>query len=160
MEQRYRNFLVVYFSLTGKTKLLACEIAKILNCNIEEIIDLKERRGLLGFLRSCFDAVKENFTEIKPLQISFEKYEHIIICSPIWAINLPPAVRTFVKYFSDRFKSVSFFCTMGGFGDKKVFLKFENLCSKKPVICASFKQIEITSGKYVGKLKEILKTFL
>jgi flavodoxin len=106
MKQKYKNFLVLYYSLTGKTRLLAERIAEILSCDIEEIVELEERRGLLGFLRSGFDAVKENFTEIKPPKTNFREYDRIIICSPVWAMNLPPAVRTFVKSFSGEFNSV------------------------------------------------------
>ena len=68
------------------------------------------------------------------------------------------ATRTFVKNFYEKFKSVSFFCTMGGVGDKKFFSKLESLCNKKPVICASFKKLDIVSGKYIEKLKELIKT--
>jgi len=158
MGQNNKNFLVVYFSHSGTTKILAEKIVEILSCDIEEIIELKERKGLLGFLQSGFEAAKEKLTEIKPLKTNIEKYEHIIICSPVWAMNLPPATRTFVKNFYEKLKSVSFFCTMGGVGDKKFFSKLESLCNKKPVICASFKKLDIVSGKYIEKLKELLKT--
>jgi len=158
MGQNNKNFLVVSFSHSGTTKILAEKIVEILSCDIEEIIELKERKGLLGFLQSGFEAAKEKLTEIKPLKTNIEKYEHIIICSPVWAMNLPPATRTFVKNFYEKLKSVSFFCTMGGVGDKKFFSKLESLCNKKPVICASFKKLDIVSGKYIEKLKELLKT--
>jgi hypothetical protein len=46
---------------------------------------------------------------------------------------------------------------MGGVGDKKFFSKLESLCNKKPIICASFKKLDIVSGKYIEKLKELLK---
>ena len=158
MGQNNKNFLVVSFSHSGTTKILAEKIVEILSCDIEEIIELKERKGLLGFLKSGFEAAKEKLTEIKSLKTNIEKYEHIIICSPVWAMNLPPATRTFVKNFYEKLKSVSFFCTMGGVGDKKFFSKLESLCNKKPVICASFKKLDIVSGKYIEKLKELLKT--
>jgi len=160
MEQNNKNFLVVYYSHTGATKILAEKIAEILSCDIEEIVELKERKGLLGFLKSGFEAAKEKLTEIKPLKTNIEKYEHIIICSPVWAMNLPPATRTFVKNFSKEFKSVSFFCTLNGFGDKRVFLKLETLCNKKPKISASFKKTEIENAKYIEKLKDIILKIL
>ena len=45
-------------------------------------------------------------------------------------MNLPPAVRTFVKNFCEKFKSVSIFCTMGGFGNKRFFSKFDFYVTK------------------------------
>ena len=76
--------------------------------------------------------------------------------SPVWAMNIPPAIRTFVKNYCHKFNSVSFFCTMRWFGDKRFFSKLEFLCNKKPVICASFKRMDIISGK----LKNISKIFV
>jgi len=73
-------------------------------------------------------------------------------------MNLPPAIRTFVKNFSEKFKSVSFFCTMNGFGDKRFFSKLETLCNKKPKISISFKKSEILNSKYIEKLKELLRS--
>ncbi len=159
MEQKYKN-LVIYYSLTGTTKLLAEKIAEILTCDTEEIIELKERKGILGFLKSSFEAAKEKLTKIKPLQTNIEKYEHIIICSPVWAMNIPPAIRTFVKNYCQKFNSVSFFCTLGGFGNKRFFSKLESLCNKKPFTCASFTKRDIDSGKYVEILKNISKIFV
>ena len=57
--------LVVYFSRTGGTKKVAEAISNILSCDIEEIVDTKDRTGLLGYIRSGRQAMKKKLTAIK-----------------------------------------------------------------------------------------------
>ena len=48
--------LVVYYSRTGRTKKIAKEIQERLNADIEEIHDVKNREGILGWLSAGRDA--------------------------------------------------------------------------------------------------------
>ncbi len=148
--------LVVFYSKTGITKKVAENIKEILNCDIEEVVDLKKRSGILGFIISGRDAALEKLTEIKKLTKNISQYEHIIIGTPVWAGNITPAIRTFVESYSRLFKNVSFFCTMRITGDKKVFEKLSLICNKKPIFYISFRQKEVLSGKYLNRLKNLL----
>jgi flavodoxin len=40
-----KKILVLYYSRTGITKVLASYIAKLLNADLEEIVDTKKRTG-------------------------------------------------------------------------------------------------------------------
>jgi len=42
--------LVAYYSRTGNTKKVAVEIAKNLKADIDEIIDKKDRSGMIGWI--------------------------------------------------------------------------------------------------------------
>ena len=48
--------LIVFFSRTGTTRVLATALAGVLSADVEEICDLSERRGALGYLRCVIDS--------------------------------------------------------------------------------------------------------
>jgi len=50
--------LVVYYSRTGNTKFVAEKIAQELGADIEEVIDKKNRFGLINYLRAGGDALR------------------------------------------------------------------------------------------------------
>ncbi len=57
--------LVVYYSRTGNTKFVAEEVTAELGADMEEIIDLKNREGKLGWLSSSRDATGNRQTKIE-----------------------------------------------------------------------------------------------
>ncbi len=152
--------IIVFYSLTGNTKKVAESIAEILKCDIEEIIDYKNRKGFLGFLISGRDAILKKTTQISPISKDISQYEHVIIGTPVWASNITPAIRTFITNYREVFKNVSFFCTMGFSGDKNVFRELELLCVRKPLFCVSFSQKEILYKRYFEKLDSVLKKLI
>ncbi|MFQ3675070.1 MAG: hypothetical protein SNJ64_00830, partial [Endomicrobiia bacterium] len=147
------NSLVLFYTRSGTTKVVATKIAEILNCDIEEVVDCKNRDGILGWLSSGRDAFRKYLTTIKPIAKDLSSYEHIIIGTPVWAGNVTPAIRTVVKNYCDKFNKVTFFCTMGITGDKKVFAELELLCKQKPVSKLAINRSEVISGEYVKKIK-------
>ena len=54
--------LVVFYSRTGTTKKVGEALADLLQCDSEELIDTKKRKGPLGFLRSGRDATRNKLT--------------------------------------------------------------------------------------------------
>lgn len=122
--------LIVYYSRTGNTKKIAEILAKKLKADTEEIIDLKNRKGPINFIRSGKEAMSEKPAAIKDPKKDPSKYDLIIIGTPVWASNVSTPIRTYVK--NNTFKKVAFFCTTGGRGIDKCFKKLEEIC-KKPI---------------------------
>jgi len=54
--------LVVFYSRTGTTKRVAESISNLLKCDVEEVIDRKDRKGPLGCLKSGSDAMSKKLT--------------------------------------------------------------------------------------------------
>ena len=52
--------LVVYYTRTGKTKVVAEKVSAELGADIEEIVDLKKREGKLGWIAGGRDAMQKN----------------------------------------------------------------------------------------------------
>jgi flavodoxin len=105
--------LVVYYSRTGKTKFVAETIAAELGSETEEIIDLKNREGKLGWMSATQDASRGKETHIAPTNKTPKDYDLLIIGTPVWAFNTTPAIRTYIKNNDLSGKKVALFFTLG-----------------------------------------------
>jgi flavodoxin len=150
--------LVVYYSRTGTTKRLGEEIARLLKSDIEELIDLKNRMGIFGWIFSGRDAMKKYTTKIKEINKDIKKYDLVIIGTPNWGASLTPATRTFLEKYKRDIKKAAFFCTMGGDNPGKTFIQMEEIIQIKPIGTLALKAKEVTSGFSNDKIKYFLKT--
>jgi flavodoxin len=124
------DILVVFYSRTGNTSYVGKKIAKILEAEIDEIIDLKNRGGIMGWLGGGRDAFFKRRTKIKNKK-NPEDYKKIIIGSPIWAGTITPAVREYLIKYKTKLnsKKLYFYCTFGG-SPGKYFSDAESLSKK------------------------------
>jgi len=127
------KILVTYYSRTKITETVARKIQESLDCDMEEIIDLKSRLGIFGWIKSCFDAIRRNPTKIKPLEKNPSDYDLVIIGTPVWASSTSSATLTYLEENKEKFKDVSFFCTCGSGGYSETFSKMEEIVDKKAV---------------------------
>jgi flavodoxin len=130
--------LVVYYSLTGKTKLVSRVIAETLNTKSVEIKEVKPRKG--GFpvyVIGGFGALLNKGSSIKRVDVNLNQYDRIFVGSPIWASRPAPAVNAFIYNANFEGRSVFLFCTMGGDNAEKAL---DNMKAK----------IEKSQGKVVG----------
>ncbi|MBD3404590.1 MAG: flavodoxin [Candidatus Lokiarchaeota archaeon] len=112
------NTLVVYYSRTGNNKSIAEIIAKSISADLDEIIDKKDRSGVLGWLRAGKDSKSQNETEIEYSK-NPQEYDTIVIGSPIWAGNIIPPLRTYLESVDLSGKRVAFFicCKTEGYNE-------------------------------------------
>lgn len=106
--------LVVFYSRTGNARFVAQTIAAEIGSDLEEIIDLKKRNGLIGFLGGGFDARLGKETKIGPTQKSPVDYDLIVVGTPIWAGRPTPAITTYLKKTDLSGKKVAVFLVQGG----------------------------------------------
>ena len=114
------KILVVFYSRSGKTKKVAGKISELLKCEIEEIIDMKNRKGIPGFLSAGTDANLRKLTAIKEIKNNPSLYDLVIVGTPIWSSNISTPIRTYLFLYKEEFKKVAFFCTRLGLDFKKV----------------------------------------
>jgi flavodoxin len=134
--------LVTFYSRDGHTKKVAEKIAKFLKCDIDEIVDKKDRSRIIGWLISGKDASTKKLTEIENKKDP-SKYDLIIIGTPVWAFTMTPAIRTYLTKNKLKFKNnkIAFFCTFGG-KESKSLSDMEKL-SKKPIMSLGLKDKDI-----------------
>lgn len=146
------KILVVYYSRTGKTRQVAEEIAESLNGDIEEIRDKRDRVGVLGFLRSGYEALTGKLTEIQPISRKPGEYELTIVGSPVWAGRLPSPTRAFLVDYGGEIKNAAFFATCLR-SSGRIFTQMEEL-TKPPIATLEVKDEDIKSNRYLEKIKE------
>jgi len=107
--------LVVYYSLTGKTRLVAQAIAQSLSAALVEITEKKPRKlGPFIYLIGGFGAITNRASKTNPIDVDFRQYERIFIGSPIWASRPVPAVNSFIYQTNFEGRDVVPFFSMGG----------------------------------------------
>ena len=112
--------VIVFYSRTRKTAKVAKTLADEISADIIEINDLKDRMGVINYLGSSIDALRENKTNIKPDSCDLSDYGLIYIGSPTWAAKPAPAVITMIDKCDFKGKDVILFSTMGSSGGLKV----------------------------------------
>jgi flavodoxin len=107
------NALTIFYSRTGKTRIIAETIKDTLGGKLQEIIDLKDRSGFRGYMSGVIDIFFQSITEISPRELNLDHYDLLFIGSPIWGNKFPPAITTFFSraQFSD--KKVVLFADFG-----------------------------------------------
>lgn len=152
------NILIAFYSRKGHTKKIGELISNSLNCDYEEIIDLKKRTGfIIGFLKCGYAATREKQTSIKEIQKDPGLYDLIILGTPIWNKKMTPAIRTYISDNKNKFKNIAFFCTLGGKGASKTFESMAKFCDKEPLSTLEITKKEINSGYHIDKVNSFIQ---
>lgn len=93
------KYKVVYFSRTGTSKRVAQKISNKLSCDIIEITDGMNWKGILGFIKGGYYATANKNVNIE-VHGNVDSLDEIILVTPLWAGGLTPAVRAFLKKVS------------------------------------------------------------
>lgn len=153
--------LVVYYSRTGTTKLAAAAIAKTLGADLEAIVDLTPRLGLVGYLRCGYEAARRKRTRIERGARDPRDYDLVIIGSPVWGASLSSPVRAYLDEHRDRFNDVAFFCTCGGRGGERVLEQMTEVTRKSPIAGLVLREMEVRqdrAGDKIARFSRALRT--
>ena len=101
----FRRPLVIYYSLTGTTRVLAEEAALRLGC---DTLELKSRVDRCGFFKvNCvFDQLLDRDDDLEPVTCALDSYNPIILAAPVWIHRYASPMRTFIKQVSLKNKDV------------------------------------------------------
>lgn len=152
-----KKILIVYYSRTGTTRKLVEVMKEELRGDVEEIIDTKNRKGLVGYIQAGRDAMKKYLTKIEKPSKNPADYDLVIIGTPIWSWNVSTPVRTYLSELKGSFKQVAFFCTMGGSGAEGAFSSMKELIGVDPIATLSLTNIEILKNKDLKSLEKLNK---
>lgn len=129
--------LVVYYSFTGKTELVARAIAQTLNADMRKIEEVKKRKKPFVFLTGGYEAIRGKSSEIKEMDFNLD-CDLLFLGTPVWAGRPTPAVNAFVSKADFRNKKVVLFVTMLGISGKATKILTDAIESKGGKIIDSF----------------------
>ena len=115
------NPLIVYYSRSGTSRIVADTLKEQLACNIEGIHSTKDREGFLGVLTCVFDQLLNRDDTLQPLEKNPNNYNPVILVSPVWVGKLASPARTFIKQTRLDGKDIYLMLTYNGSlsGDKE-----------------------------------------
>ena len=115
---------IVFYSMSGNTKYVADKIAERIEADIIRIDPVKAYpdKGAKKFIWGGKSAVMGEKPALHSYEFNVEKYDRIILGTPVWASNFAPPIRTFIKENPNIHgkKLAVFTCFSGGGADKAI----------------------------------------
>lgn len=150
------NKLVVYFSYTGNTKMIANKIKKRLNCDSLEI------KTVIPYSKDYDTVVNDeqnseasnHLPEIQDINIDLSKYDELILGTPVWWYRPVPAIRTFLTKNDLSGKFIKPYATNAGWLGR-TFKEIEKLCPNSNVESGMNIVFESYSDKLVTNEQDI-----
>ena len=150
------NKLIVFFSYTGNTKMIANKIKEKLNCDILEI------KTVIPYSKDYDTVVNDEHNseasnylpQIEEINIDLSIYDEIILGTPVWWYRPVPAIRTFLKQNDLTGKTIKPFATNAGWLGR-TFKEIETLCPNSNVNKGMNIVFRSYSNQLVTKEKDI-----
>ena len=131
-----KKILIVYLSRTNNTKaiaefiqqkvggtIIALELETPYPADYNAIVRQVARENETGFL----PPLKTKIDRI-------EQYDYIFLGFPTWGMQLPPPVKSFLRQYNLKGKTVIPFNTNGGYGEGSSFQTVRELCPQSTVL--------------------------
>ena len=150
------KILLVYFSYTGNTKIIADMIKDKLNCDVFEIktvIPYSEDYDTVVNDEQNSEA-SNHLPEIQNIDIDLSQYDEIILGTPVWWYRPVPAIRTFLTQNDLSGKIIKPFATNAGWLGK-TFKEIKLLCPNSKVEEGMNIVFQSYSDKLVTKEQDI-----
>lgn len=132
--------LLVYYSYTGNTKIIADIIKKELDCDVAQL----KPKNL--FLEEDYQAIVDEYqanesskrcVEIEDINVDLSDYDKVIIGTPVWWYTITPVLREFLKNNDLSQKQVFAFATNAGWLGR-TFKEIESYCNVKKELNIQF----------------------
>jgi len=151
-----KKILVVFYSRTGTTRKAANYIAGELGSDTEEILDVKSRWGLFGWLRSGMEGVREMTPPIQETKKDPSAYDVVVLGTPWWGGKMSSPLRSYIAKNKDKFRQVAFLITSGGEDLGNGIPNMEAACGKKHAAVFTATMDEVKGGSYTNKIRDFL----
>lgn len=130
-----KNVLVVYYSLTGNTKMIAETIAQSIDSDILELKPVKELKAEGGskYFWGGYQATMKIKPKLKTIDINPLDYNLIILGTPVWAWTYTPPIHSFLSKFDLTSKNVALWTCSQGDGTRAMS-KFKKALKKANIL--------------------------
>ena len=119
--------IIVYYSLEGNTDYAAKRIASELKADLLRLEPEKAYpdSGFKKFFWGGKSAVMAETPKLCSYAFNASEYDRIVFGFPVWASNVAPPIRTFVKENDPDGKRIAAFACESGAGAEKAFVKLK-----------------------------------
>ena len=121
--------LIVYYSLEGNTAQTAEQIAEATGADLLRLRPVKAypSGGFAKFFWGGKSAVMAETPKLEAYDADPAEYDRIVFGFPVWAGNVTPPIRSFVKQHDLRGKRFAAFACQSGAGAEKAFGRLREL---------------------------------
>ena len=148
--------IIIYFSYTNHTRMIANRIKEKLECDILEIkTAVPYSDDYNSVVNDEQNSESSNYLpEIQNINVDFNKYDTIILGTPVWWYRPVPAIRTFLSHYNLDGKRVIPFATNAGWLGN-TFKEIKEMCPNSKVekemdiVFKSYSDILLTSSEEI-----------
>ena len=121
--------IIVYYSLEGNTDYAAKKLGEALEAELLRLTPEKAypSSGFRKFFWGGKSAVMAETPKLEPYAFDAAAWERVIFGFPVWASNITPPIRTFVKENDLRGKRIAAFACESGSGGEKALGRLRKL---------------------------------
>ena len=142
--------LVVYYSNSGTTSLVAERIARRLGADVEAIREAKPRPVLLvdgtkpaagggAMAKAVLAAMLGLDSSIQEGTCDPAMYDLVVVGTPVWGGSLTPAVRSYLRRHRKGIRNVAFFCSAGDTSKLRAFNQMQKVAGREPMATLAVK---------------------
>jgi len=138
--------LIVYYSRSGKSDILAKKLHERLSCDIDKISYADKNH--ISFPSAVMESIKKAISEIRGDVHNPSDYERIIFVFPIWKGGLSTPIRSYMQKYNSKISSYSLLAVSGKVGFDVAVKDAENVLGKKAQTCVHYIASQIAKGNY------------
>lgn len=160
-QAQMRN-LIVFYSYTGNTELVAKTLAESLKADVIKIEDITRPSEDAAYTSGKVAATQGKSWPVKPFNKDLSGYDRIFVGSPVWFGMPTPELNAFIEQVDFNGKQVVVFVTLGGGNqDRAIKAMTEKITAKGGKVVSSFfvRTKMVNKDDIVTKTKEISKQY-
>ena len=147
---------IVYYSRSNNTRTGAVYIADKTGAELIELVELKGRKGLAGFIKSGYQAVSGKRSKLQgnPWNET-EKHSSLYLMTPIWGSKITPAMNAFLQDANFKGKNVTvitFQADKNGAGSEQVYDYIRQFVENdEGIFLGGYSMHSASPGRFAGK---------
>ena len=107
----FMKSICIYCTRTGKSKIVAENIANKKGVELLQITDGKDRKGFFGYVSAALQQLRGKLPELMPIKTQYplSEYEKIIFVFPIWCEDVCILTKSFLNHYGKELNGEVYF---------------------------------------------------
>jgi hypothetical protein len=140
--------LVVYYSLSGRTRAVAQLLTQELAADSEEIRCARYHPGYWVYVKGSYDSAAGRLPDIGKPERDPSHYDLVVVGGPIWAGHAATPVRAYLRQHAERFSKVAFVITHRGSPPDTALREMQALCRVTPLDTLVVREVDVERGTF------------